>query len=571
MTSQQVTQEGPHKVLIIGGYGTFGSRIARLLAGDPRLALLIAGRTLHKAESFIARHSNRAEMVPVAFDRDADVGQQISGLAPAFVVDASGPFQAYGDDPYRVFMASISCGAHYLDLADNAEFVCGIEAFDQRAKEANVFALSGASTCIALSSAVFRQLALDLERVEFMHGGIAPSPHAGVGYSVMQAVAHSAGQAVDALQQGSFRNAYPFTDSRHFVIAPPGYVPLGQRSYSLADVPDLRLARSIEPKAENLWFGAAPVPGVYHALLRVLARAVKRGWLRSLNRLAPLMYSVMSNLAWGEHRGGMFVEVRGVTNSGRGVSRSWHLIAEGDDGPSIPSLAAAAIIRNCLAGRVPVAGARPAVGELEPGDFKFFFDQMDIHIGTRDEPVPDHWPVFRTVLGNAWEKLPPAIRALHDIEESARFSGRATVSRGSSLLAGLIGSVAGFPPAAEDVPVEVTMTATAGREHWSRDFDGHKFSSVMTAGSGRFSHLVCEKFGPVSFAMALVTEDGRLNYVQRGWTFLGIPMPRFLGPQGDTCETVRDGRFQFQVEIKLPLVGHLVTYEGWLVAAKTTD
>ena len=145
MTRNQGRQAAPRKVLIIGGYGTFGGRVARLLADEPRLQLLIAGRTLHKAESFVTRYENRASMRPVRFDRDADVRQQISDLSPDFIVDASGPFQAYGDDPYRVVKASIACGAHYLDIADTSKFVCGIEEFNSNATENKVFALSGAS------------------------------------------------------------------------------------------------------------------------------------------------------------------------------------------------------------------------------------------------------------------------------------------------------------------------------------------------------------------------------------------------------------------------------------------
>ena len=40
------------RVLIVGGYGTFGGRLARLLADEPRLTLLIAGRSLRAASAF---------------------------------------------------------------------------------------------------------------------------------------------------------------------------------------------------------------------------------------------------------------------------------------------------------------------------------------------------------------------------------------------------------------------------------------------------------------------------------------------------------------------------------------
>ena len=92
----------PVKVLILGGYGTFGGRLARLLVGEPALTLLIAGRSRDKAAAFCAGLRGAAECQPLAFDRDGDVDAQIARLAPDLIVDASGPFQSYGDDPYRV-------------------------------------------------------------------------------------------------------------------------------------------------------------------------------------------------------------------------------------------------------------------------------------------------------------------------------------------------------------------------------------------------------------------------------------------------------------------------------------
>jgi hypothetical protein len=41
-------------------------------------------------------------------------------------------------------------------------------------------------------------------------------------------------------------------------------------------------------------------------------------------------------------------------------------------------------------------------------------------------------------------------------------------------------------------------------------------------------------------------------------------MPRWLMPGGDSFETVKDGRFRFHVEIRLPLAGLVVRYRGWL-------
>ncbi len=96
------------RVLVLGGYGTFGWRLAQLLADEPRLSLLIAGRARDKAEAFCARLRATAQLEPLAFDREGDVEAALIAAKPDVVVDASGPFQACAGDPYRLVRASAS-------------------------------------------------------------------------------------------------------------------------------------------------------------------------------------------------------------------------------------------------------------------------------------------------------------------------------------------------------------------------------------------------------------------------------------------------------------------------------
>ena len=133
------------RVLILGGYGTFGGRLARLLADEARLTLVIAGRSPSQAEAFCAAVPTQADMVPAMFDRAGDADAQLAALAPDVVVDASGPFQTYGD-PYRLVRAAIARGICYLDLADGSDFVSGIAQFDAEAKARGVFVISGVSS-----------------------------------------------------------------------------------------------------------------------------------------------------------------------------------------------------------------------------------------------------------------------------------------------------------------------------------------------------------------------------------------------------------------------------------------
>src|SRR5262245_19544750 len=95
------------KVLILGGYGTFGGRLAHLISATPGIRLIIAGRSQAQAAEFCARLPAGYGHEPAAIDRDGDLAAQVAPLAPDILVDASGPFQAYGAAPYRVVEAAI--------------------------------------------------------------------------------------------------------------------------------------------------------------------------------------------------------------------------------------------------------------------------------------------------------------------------------------------------------------------------------------------------------------------------------------------------------------------------------
>jgi len=177
-------------------------------------------------------------------------------------------------------------------------------------------------------------------------------------------------------------------------------------------------------------------------------------------------------------------------------------------------------------------------------------------------------PLYRRMLGDAYAALPAPIQAMHELAGTLAAEGRADVERGSGMLARAIGVLFRFPPAARDIPIRVDFALRDGREIWRRDFDGRSFTSTQEEGRGRFDRLLCERFGPFAFGLALVCEGGRLNLLARAWSVFGIPMPRALVPHVTAYENVEDGRFRFYVEIKLPLIGLIVRYRGWLVPSR---
>jgi hypothetical protein len=550
------------RVLIVGGYGVFGGRIVALLEDEPRLTLIVAGRSLRRAEDFVQPRRPTAKLQAAVFDRDGDLAAQLAKLAPTVVVDASGPFQAYGAARYRLVEACIAARVHYLDLADGAEFVAGIGALDGHARAAGVFCLAGASSFPVLTAAVVRRLARGLERVVAIKAGIAPSPFAGVGENVIRAIASYAGQRVPLRKNGVTGEGFPFTEHLRFTIAPPGRLPLRNTLFSLVDVPDLRVLAELWPEVDSVWMGAGPVPEVLHRALIACAWLVRSGVVRSLTPLASLMWFATNRLLWGAHRGGMFVAIEGTTAAGEAVERSWHLVAEGEDGPMIPSMAVEAIVRKLLDGQSPAPGARPAARELELTDYERLFARKAITTGVRDSSVAGS--LYARLLGYAWTELPSEVRAMHDWRGTVEARGTASVERGAGLLAKLVAKLIGFPAAAAETPVNVRFSVRDGVETWTRTFGSLQFTSTQFAGRGRAVHLLCERFGPFTFAMALVVANGRLSLVPRSWSMLGVPLPLSLCPRADAHESVADGLFRFHVEICHPLTGLIVRYRGSL-------
>jgi saccharopine dehydrogenase-like NADP-dependent oxidoreductase len=140
-----------HTVLILGGYGFFGGRIAATIANQSAIRLLIAGRNLETARATCA-----------ALGLSGDNAVQLNALDPAVVstlrelnvgtlIHTAGPFQ--GQD-YGVARAAIAAGCNYIDLADGRQFVAGIAGLDGAAKDRGVTVISGASSVPGLSSAV---------------------------------------------------------------------------------------------------------------------------------------------------------------------------------------------------------------------------------------------------------------------------------------------------------------------------------------------------------------------------------------------------------------------------------
>lgn len=167
--------------------------------------------------------------------------------------------------------------------------------------------------------------------------------------------------------------------------------------------------------------------------------------------------------------------------------------------------------------------------------------------------------IFARLLGDAFEALPPTVRRLHLREGAARYRGEVVVERGAGLLSRLCAAATRLPPAGSG-PIVVDLDITPAREAWTRRVAGHAMPSRLVAHGTRLR----ERLGLVTFDFDLRAEGGRIEWRVARVAALGVPLPaRWFGGVAAT-EYEADARYRFDVRARLPVVGMLVHYRGWL-------
>ena len=169
-------------------------------------------------------------------------------------------------------------------------------------------------------------------------------------------------------------------------------------------------------------------------------------------------------------------------------------------------------------------------------------------------------PLYRQVLGDAFDTLPPRVRELHALSAPTLWRGRADVTRGTSITARLLATLMRLPPAGSGQPLDVHFTPQPTHEIWQRIFPSGTFKSRQYPAG---AHIL-ETVGPVTLILRPAASPSGLTLTMDGARVLGVPLPGFLVPRIATREFQADGRYRFEVSSSLPMLGPLVRYSGWL-------
>jgi len=360
------------RVLVVGGYGAFGGHVARRLAREAGLELIIAGRSLERAQQFAASlaGAGSARITALQMDATSAEGQQLAAQHACVVINASGPYQA---QDYRLARACIAAAAHYIDLADARSFVAGIGALNQDARRAGVLVVSGASTVPALSSAVVDAYATQFATLEAVSIVISPGNSFDPGLATAQSVLRSLGRPFLTRHAGLSATAYGWQGLKRRAL--PG---LGGRWLGVCDVPDLDLLPGRHAGLKSVRVYAALEVGAFHLALWGLSWLVRAGLVANPERLArPLLAMKQALRFLGSNVGGMTVTLEGRDRDNTPRRVDWRLIARGD-GPYVPATPSVVLAKGLLAGRLAARGAMPCVGLLALNDVLEEFADLDI-------------------------------------------------------------------------------------------------------------------------------------------------------------------------------------------------
>lgn len=360
-----------HTVLVLGGYGFFGNRIARALRSDRAIELLLAGRSLEQATK-AARALGLPANSGVALDtREPGLAGSLKQLQVDTLIHTAGPFQ--GQD-YQVARAAIDAGCNYLDLADGRAFVVGIGALDDLARARGVTVISGASSVPALSSAVVDRYRERFGRLDAIRIGISSGARA-PGLATVKGIFSYGGKSFLALQNGVWCRKFGWLElTRHEFPQP-----LGRRWLGNCDIPDLELFPRRYPTVTTVSFQAGFASDAGHLVVWSLAGLVKFRVLPTLGSFAGPLHRISR---WIEPlvsaEGGMFVSMEGQGHDHSPLRITWNLLAQDNHGPHIPCGAAIALARKLAAGYPLPRGAMPCMGVLTVAEF--LEPLRDLHI-----------------------------------------------------------------------------------------------------------------------------------------------------------------------------------------------
>ncbi len=358
------------RILIIGGYGNFGSYISKTLAKENNITVIIAGRSIEKARKLINTIEAGNTPEAVALDITKNLDEALQDIKPDIVIHTSGPFQGQS---YDVAGSCINARVHYIDLADARNFVSGIGALNDTAKKNKVLAVSGASSVPCLTSALVDYYLPQFKTLESLDYGITTAQKTNRGLATTAAILGYVGRPFKTLIGGQEKDVYGWQS-----LHTRKYGTLG-RFLGNCDVPDLELFPVRYPTLKNIRFYAGLEIPFIHMGLWALSGLVRIGLIRNLAALAPFLLKSSFYFDWaGSDVSGFHMQLSGKDENGKDKTITFELTARSGHGPYIPCMPAILLAKKLASGEITMTGATPCIGLITRDEYLSALKDLDI-------------------------------------------------------------------------------------------------------------------------------------------------------------------------------------------------
>ncbi|RUL73656.1 DUF4166 domain-containing protein [Dyella choica] len=171
--------------------------------------------------------------------------------------------------------------------------------------------------------------------------------------------------------------------------------------------------------------------------------------------------------------------------------------------------------------------------------------------------------LFPSLLGQtAWRSLPEPVRRLHGADARVIARGLADVEGDNNLVLRALRRLLGLPHPAPEQALEVCIERSGSSETWKRRFALGRMQSTLR-NDATASHLL-ERLGPITLRFKLVPDAHGVTWHLNGAWMLGVRVPRLWLGTVLSHSGEHDGRYAFRIDTRLPWIGRLVAYRGWL-------
>jgi len=322
-------------VLVVGGTGYFGRLLIEDLLLHTTCRIRVGGRRQEALERARAELGERVDIKHVDLLQPETLPGALDGVGVA--ICAAGPFQSL---PITLAQTCLKLGVHYIDIADNRDFVNRVRAMEELASHATTMPVicSGWSAVPALSAALVNLAAEGMERVDDIFIQISPGNRVPRAEGTVASLLASVGKPFTVCRDQHWEIVTGWSAPRPFDFPNP----VGRRLGFLVDVPDHEIFPDLFG-AKGVEFRVGSELSVLNRGVSMLAWITRRGIVRDWRPSASILQHAMSAFRFVGHEwGAVGVEVTGGT-----VRRRACVVAE-KSGQRIPVMPAAVMTAKLL-------------------------------------------------------------------------------------------------------------------------------------------------------------------------------------------------------------------------------